>query len=125
MVEKIVNDMIELVVKMQNYINLDIEDIKKARHEALLDRNDEKQIMIEQIAQYKRELNQEIVKEMQRGVDVNIYRDNVDNLENELKNLYKLNRKLAQIVEPIQKMYKDIVEDISDNNGGTVFNVTA
>ncbi|QDF29850.1 hypothetical protein [Halarcobacter anaerophilus] len=125
MVEKIVNDMIELVVKMQNYINLDIEDIKKARHEALLDRNDEKQIMIEQIAQYKQELNQEIVKEMQRGVDVNIYRDYVDNLENELKNLYKLNRKLAQIVEPIQKMYKDIVEDISDNNGGTVFNVTA
>ncbi len=112
--------MIELVVKMQNYINLDIEDIKKARHEALLDRNDEKQIMIEQIAQYKQELNQEIVKEMQRGVDVNIYRDYVDNLENELKNLYKLNRKLAQIVEPIQKMYKDIVEDISDNNGGTV-----
>jgi len=125
MVEKNVNDMIELVKKMQKYINQDIEDIKKAKHEALLDRNDEKHNLIEQITNYKQQLNEDIVAEMKKGVDVNIYREQIDTLENELKNLYKLNRKLAQIVEPIQKMYKDIVEEISDNNGGTVFNVTA
>lgn len=125
MVEKIVNEMIDLVIKMQNYINQDIEDIKKAKHEALLNRNDEKQMMIEKITLYKQELNQELVSEMQKGVDVNIYRDSVDNLENELRKLYELNRKLSLIVEPIQKMYKDIVEEISENNGGTVFNVKA
>lgn len=125
MIETIINDMITLVTKMQNYIKQDIEDIKEAKHSELLNRNDEKQFMIKKIAIYKQQLNQEIVNQMQNGVDVNIYRDKVDNLENELKKLYELNRKLALIVEPIQQMYKEIVEEISDNGGGNLFHVKA
>ena len=125
MVETIVKEMIELVNKMQNYILQDIEDIKQAKHAELLNRNDEKQDMIEKITLYKKRLNQEIVTEMQSGVDVNIYREQVDNLETELKRLYELNRKLAMIVQPIQQMYKDIVDDITDSNGGNFFNVKA
>lgn len=125
MIDNIINEMIELVNKMQDYIKQDIEDIKQAKHEELLNRNDEKQYMIERIAQYKQQLNQEIVNQMQNGVDVNIYREKVDKLENELRTLFELNRKLALIVEPIQKMYKDIVEEITDKNGGSVFNVQA
>lgn len=125
MVESIVNDMVKLVTKMQNYILQDIEDIKKAKHAELLNRNDEKQFMIEKISSYKIQLNQEIVNQMQNGVDVNIYRQQVDSLEQELKKLYELNRKLAMIVQPIQQMYKDIVDEITDNNGGSVFNVKA
>lgn len=125
MIEKIVNEMIELVNKMQNYIKQDIEDIKQAKHDELLNRNDEKQFMIEKIANYKQQLNQEIVNQMQQGVDVNIYREQVDNLEKELKNLYELNRKLALIVQPIQQMYKEIVDEITEVNGGNLFNVKA
>jgi len=125
MVEEIVNEMLVLVRKMQDFINQDIEDIKKARHEELLNRNDDKQYMIEEIASYKQKLNNEIINEMQNGVDVNIYREKVNDLENELKKLYTLNKKLSLIVEPIQKMYKDIVDEISESNGGTVFNVKA
>lgn len=125
MVETIVKEMIELVNKMQKFILQDIEDIKQAKHTQLLNRNDEKQDMIEKITLYKKRLNQEIVNELQNGVDVNIYRDQVDNLEAELKRLYELNRKLAMIVQPIQQMYKDIVDEITDNNGGNFFNVKA
>ncbi len=125
MVETIVKEMIDLVNKMQSYILQDIEDIKQAKHAELLNRNDEKQSMIEKITLYKKRLNQEIVNELQNGVDVNIYRDQVDNLEAELKKLYELNRKLAMIVQPIQQMYKDIVDEITDNNGGNFFNVKA
>ncbi len=125
MVETIVKEMIELVNKMQNFILQDIEDIKQAKHTQLLNRNDEKQDMIEKITLYKKRLNQEIVNELQNGVDVNIYREQVDNLEAELKRLYELNRKLAMIVQPIQQMYKDIVDEITDNNGGNFFNVKA
>ncbi|PLY09845.1 MAG: hypothetical protein C0625_01220 [Arcobacter sp.] len=125
MIETIVNDMTDLVNKMQNYIKQDIEDIKKAKHEELLNRNDEKQFMIEKIALYKQQLNQEIVNQMQNGVDVNIYREKVDNLENELRVLFELNRKLALIVQPIQQMYKDIVDDITEKNGGSFFHVKA
>lgn len=125
MIEKIVNEMIELVTKMQNYIKQDIEDIKQAKHDELLNRNDEKQFMIEKIASYKQQLNQEIVNQMQQGVDVNIYREQVDNLENKLKNLYELNRKLALIVQPIQQMYREIVDEITEVNGGSLFDVKA
>lgn len=123
MIETIINDMTNLVNKMQDYIKQDIEDIKKAKHEELLTRNDEKQYMIDRIASYKKQLNQEIVNQMQNGVDVNIYRKSVDNLENELKNLYDLNRKLSVIVQPIQQMYKDIVDDLTEKNGGSLLNV--
>lgn len=125
MIETIVNDMTELVNKMQKYIKQDIEDIKSAKHEELLNRNDEKQFMIEKIAVYKQQLNQEIVNQMQNGVDVNIYRDKVDALENELKTLFELNRKLSLIVQPIQQMYKEIVDDITEKNGGSFFHVKA
>lgn len=125
MIDTIISEMISLVNKMQDYIKQDIADIKQARHEELLNRNDEKQFMIEKIAQYKQQLNQEIVNQMQSGVDVNIYREQVDKLEEELKNLYDLNRKLALIVEPIQQMYKEIVEDLTEKNGGNLFHVKA
>ena len=125
MVEQIVTEMIELVKQMQNYIEQDIEDIEKAKHEELLNRNDIKQELIDDITSYKQRLNDAIISEMNSGVDVNIYRDRVDDLEVELKDLYELNKKLALIVEPIQKMYKDIVEDIAKNNGGVVFDVKA
>lgn len=125
MIETIINDMTNLVSKMQDYIKQDIEDIKQAKHEELLNRNDEKQFMIEKIASYKQQLNQEIVNQMQNGIDVNIYRDKVDNLENELRTLYELNRKLALIVQPIQQMYKEIVDDLTERNGGDLFHVKA
>lgn len=125
MIETIIEEMLELVTKMQNYIKQDIEDIKQAKHNELLNRNDEKQYMIEKIAEYKQQLNQEIVNQMQEGVDVNIYRQRVDNLEVELKNLYELNKKLALIVQPIQEMYKEIVDEITEINGGNLFDVKA
>lgn len=125
MIEEIVEKMLELVNKMQSYILQDIEDIKKAKHEELLTRNDEKESMMQEIVSYKQQLNQEIMNKMQEGIDVNIYRGVVDNLEVELKKLYELNRKLGIIVQPIQQMYKEIVDEITQLNGGNMFDVKA
>ncbi len=125
MIENIIKDMTNLVNKMQKYLEQDIEDVKLAKHEELLTRNDKKHFIIDKISSYKQQLNQEIVSQMQSGIDVNIYREQVDNLENELRKLYELNRKLALIVEPIQQMYKDIVNDLTDKNGGNLFHVKA
>ena len=81
--------------------------------------------MIEQITSLKLELNKELVQEIQKGVDVNIYRQSVDLLEIELKELYELNKKLASIVLPVQQMYKDLVSEISAANGGNFFDIKA
>lgn len=125
MIDEIIEKMSTLVKELQDSIKKDIDDVKEAKHEDLLNRNDEKHHMIDQITQLKAELNQALISKMQEGVDVNIYRDKVDKLENELRELYTLNKKLASIVLPVQQMYKDLVDEVTAANGGKIFDVKA
>lgn len=123
MVTSIIDEMTTLVFKMKDLINKDIEDIKAARHEKLLDRNDEKQSSMEKIIELREELNGELVKKMNEGIDINIYRKDVDSLEENLQELQKLNAKLALIVLPIRQMYKDIVDDLTQHTGGNIVEI--
>lgn len=125
MIEHIINNMTQLVSKLKQSITQDIEDIKEAKHEELLIRNDEKHFMIDEITRFKSELNRELILKIQLGEDVNIYRESVDLLEQELKELYELNKKLASIVLPVQQMYKDLVSEISSVQGGRIFDIKA
>lgn len=123
MIEEIIDKMSNLVNLLQESIKADINDIKEGKHEGLLDRNEEKHNMINDIANLKSELNQALVAKMQEGVDVNIYRTQVDELEDKLKELYESNRKLASIVLPVKQMYKELVDEITAANGGNIFDV--
>ena len=125
MIENTVKNISALIIRLKSSIVQDIEDIKAAKHEELLKRNDEKHIMIEDITLLKAQLNKELMAKIQEGVDVNIYRESVDLLEIELKELYELNRRLASIVLPVQQMYKDLVAEISEANGGKFFDIKA
>ena len=125
MLENIINDMLKHVTNLKNAINQDIQDIKEAKHEELLKRNDEKHLLIDTIMNLKVELNKELMRLIQNGEDVNIYRQSVDDLEVQLKELYELNKKLASIVLPVQQMYKDLVSEISAVHGGQVFDIKA
>ena len=125
MIENTIKNMSDLIIKLKNSIEQDIEDIKAAKHEELLKRNDEKHIMIDEITLLKTKLNEELMAKIQDGVDVNIYRASVDSLEVELKELYELNKKLASIVLPVQQMYKDLVSEITAANGGKIFDIKA
>ena len=62
---------------------------------------------------------------IQEAKDVNIYRQSVDVLEVQLKELYELNKKLASIVLPVQQMYKELVSEIKAVNGGQLFDIKA
>jgi hypothetical protein len=125
MIENTIKKISALIIRLKSSIVQDIEDIKAAKHEELLKRNDEKHIMIEDITLLKAQLNKELMAKIQEGVDVNIYRESVDLLEIELKELYELNRRLASIVLPVQQMYKDLVAEISEANGGKFFDIKA
>jgi hypothetical protein len=124
-ITKLVDQMIDICKDLQENINLDIEDIKQANHEKLLDRNDYKQNKMDQLANLKQELNLALVEVMESNEDVNIYKPIVDNLEVELKKLYNLNGKLAAIVLPIRQMYSEIVEEITEKNGGSLIEIKA
>jgi hypothetical protein len=123
MIENIVKDMSDLVDQLKSSINQDISDIKEAKHEELLKRNDQKHSMIDEIMNLKIQLNKELIALIQEGKDVNIYRQSVDTLEVQLKELYELNKKLASIVLPVQKMYKDLVSEITAVKGGQLFDI--
>ena len=123
MVTTIIDEMTRLVFEMKDLISKDIEDIKAAHHEKLLDRNDDKQTSMEKIIELREELNKELVKKMGEGVDINIYREAVDELENNLQELQMLNSKLALIVLPIRQMYKDIVSELTKNSGGNIVEI--
>lgn len=125
MIEVIIKNMNTLVDELKNAINLDMEDIKIAKTEELLNRNDKKLSIIENITKLKQNLNEELVKELQKGLDVNVYRDQADFLETNLKELNELNKKLASIVLPIQKMYKELIDDIATRHGGQIFDIKA
>ena len=125
MLENIINDMLKHVTNLKNAINQDIQDIKEAKHEELLKRNDEKHLLIDTIMNLKVELNKELMRLIQNGEDVNIYRQSVDDLEVQLKELYELNKKLASIVLPVQQMYKELVSEIGASNGGRIFDIKA
>lgn len=125
MIENTIKNMSDLIIKLKSSIEQDIEDIKAAKHEELLKRNDEKHIMIDEITLLKTKLNEELMSKIQEGIDVNIYRQSVDLLELELKNLYELNKRLASIVLPVQQLYKDLVSEITAANGGKIFDIKA
>lgn len=125
MIETIVNKMLAAIEKLKQAIRDDIEDIKLANHEKLLERNDQKQAYMDDIVELKNELNQALVQAVKSGVDVNIYRSIVNNLEDELKELYALNGKLASIVLPVKQMYKEIVDELTEQSGGNIFEIKA
>lgn len=117
---------ISLAVKdLKLAIENDIEDIKSANNQNLMDRNEKKENLIDTITCLKSDLNEELIKKVEEGFDIHVYKDKIDSLEEDLKELYLLNKKLATIVLPIQKMYQDLVEDLSVINGGNAFDIKA
>jgi len=64
MINSIVNEMKTVINKMQKAINDDIEDIKKANHDKLLDRNDLKLEHMNKIVELKQQLNEQLVRDM-------------------------------------------------------------
>jgi DNA repair exonuclease SbcCD ATPase subunit len=125
MINNQVNKMIEMAILLKQAIKDDISDVKAANHEKLLDRNDEKLELMQNISDAHSKLNQLLAQAMQDGEDLNQYRQSVDNLEEHLRELYDLNGKLASIVLPVKQMYKQIIDDISAINGGSLFEVIA
>ncbi len=125
MIEKTIENMTLKVEKLYEYIKQDIEDVKQAKHLELQKRNSSKEILIQDIAELKSKLDEQLVEKIQDGFDVNIYRASVDKLEEDLKKLYELNTNLSHLVLPIKKMYEELVEEITELNGGKIFDVKA
>ena len=125
MIETTVEQLKSIVRELHDSIILDIEDVKKARHESLVQRNNVKLDLMDKLSDLKQKLNEELSSEYQKGVDITIYRTSIDELEGQLGELYRANGKLASIVLPVKEMYKEIIEELTTQNGGALVEVMA
>jgi hypothetical protein len=125
MIEDIVKELDKTIVSLKQYVLEDIEDVKQANHEQLIVRNDQKLELMDKLQQDKEKLNQELTKLYKDGQDISVYKESIDNLEVGLRELYELNGKLASIVLPVKQMYKDIIDEITARNGGSLIEVMA
>jgi SMC interacting uncharacterized protein involved in chromosome segregation len=125
MIEVTILELNSITNELKNSILLDINDVKKANHESLVTRNSVKLTLMEDLAKLKQKLNEELSLEYKEGKDISIYKKSIDELEIDLKKLYDLNGKLASIVLPVKEMYKEIIDDITKQNGGSLVEVMA
>lgn len=125
MIKNTIVDLYETTKKLQNAILQDIVDVRAANHEALVERNDIKLEDMEKLTTLKSKLNEELSKSYTDGEDISIYKDAIDKLELELRELYRLNGKLGSIVLPVKEMYKEIIDEITKVNGGSLLEVMA
>ena len=125
MIKNTILQLKEITTQLLKAVIDDIEDVKKANHESLVDRNDIKLTLMDDLTSLKQSLNSELASEYKSGVDISIYKNSIDELEVKLKELYFENGRLASIVLPVKEMYKDIIDDITKQNGGSLFEVMA
>lgn len=125
MIEQTIVELKQITEKLYNSILEDIEDVKQAKHESLVERNEIKLTLMDKLSDLKKQLNTELADEYHNGKDISVYRESVDDLEVDLRKLYQANGKLASLVLPIKEMYKDIIEEITAKNGGSLVEVRA
>jgi len=125
MIDITVLELQSIAAELKKSIVLDINDVKKANHESLVERNSIKLTLMDSLSELKQKLNSELSVEYKNGKDISIYKDSIDELEVQLRELYELNGKLASIVLPVKEMYKDIIDDITKKNGGSLIEVMA
>jgi hypothetical protein len=125
MINNTVDELNKITLELIESVELDIEDVKKANHESLVERNFIKLDLMDSLTKLKQQLNEELSNEYKNGVDISIYKDNIDQLESKLKDLYYANGKLASIILPVKEMYKDIIDEITEKNGGVLLEVMA
>ena len=125
MIDNTVEKLNNITLKLIKSIELDIEDVKKANHESLVERNNVKLDLMDNLIALKKQLNEELAVQYKKGVDISIYKQSIDQLEDKLKELYYANGKLASIILPVKEMYKEIIDEITTKNGGVLLEVMA
>ena len=125
MINNTIEELKKVTEELKQSIVLDIEDVKQANHASLLERNNLKVDLMEKLSNNKQELNKKLAEAYKKGEDISVYKAAVDELETQLKELYELNGKLASIVLPVKEMYKDIIDEITKQNGGSLVEVMA
>lgn len=110
---------VENLDSLINLTQLDIEDIKQARHEAIFSRNEEKQPFLESFEAKKNLAQQEIIllKSKNPSSDISEILDNqtsllLADLKNKLSELKIINAHYARIVLSVKEFYSSMIDQM-------------
>lgn len=113
---QIINDIGLLINLIQN----DIEDLNSGDSDEMILRDEQKQLLVDQIRQTKNIMDQEILKCSNSGEDIEKYRPTIDGVESKLHDLNRKNSELAYILLPLKDMYDGIIEEFFKQNLSSV-----
>jgi hypothetical protein len=121
MLSQNISKMLTITKQLQGYVENDIADTKLANHDVLFSRNKTKILKMDELILVQNKIASEVNDES----ELNEYKDILDEIENELQALHTLNETLASIVLPVNEIYKEILDDISNSNNGNLIEVNA
>ena len=125
MIFEIITKMKQSANAMKEILDQDMQDVKNANHKGLIERLEAKENIMQTLSDLKIELNSALVKAYQSGIDLNMYRESINDLESELVGIYNLNKNLGMVILPIKEMYRELAEELSEINGGSLYEIKA
>lgn len=125
MIFEIITKMKQSANAMKEILDQDMQDVKNANHKGLIERLEAKENIMQKLSDLKIELNSALVKAYQSGIDLNMYRESINDLESELVGIYNLNKNLGMVILPIKEMYRELAEELSEINGGSLYEIKA
>ncbi len=111
---------IELIDKLIELINKDIEELGSANSDNLMKRNEQKQVLVNDIKIMKNNLDSALKECVKSGNNIEQFRDIVNMVESKLEELKQRNNQLAYIMLPLKEMYDNIIKDLLHNDNMAV-----
>jgi hypothetical protein len=113
-------DIINNIDLLISLIDLDITELKTGNSDNMIERNNQKQKLVNDIKYTKTEIDTYIIQQIQQGNNVEQYRSIIDTIESKLQILNKTNSKLAYIILPLKDMYDGIINDFFKDNQSSI-----
>ena len=110
-INKTLDNLIEITKK-------DIADIKKAHHESLFERNEQKEQLVEQFTNLKSQIDSILVQRNQSGIELeNMFNDEesklLDDFRNKLQEFYTIHKKFSKMALTITNFYRNLVHKVT------------
>jgi cellulose biosynthesis protein BcsQ len=120
MIENDINNILVDIRSLVLLIDQDINDLKTGGSKEVLSRNKLKQELINNIINYKKNIDIQLKNEYKLFNNIDKYKDNINNIEIELSYLNQKNNELAYILLPLKDLYDNIIQDFFHQNNSTV-----
>lgn len=125
MINNTISKMQEVIDSLLKCIEEDLQDIRSAKHESLMNRNAKKEKLMRELQETRASLAHLLQGAVKNGEDVEKYRVSINQVEENLKKLHKENSKLAAVVIPVKEMYQELMDEVKNSGQINIMDIKA